>query len=75
MKPKTTSQWTELFLKEFLQDIKDEGSGPENVDSITNLLKFHASQLQESAEQRLEQIERKVRALESDSSFAKMGGR
>ena len=75
MKSKTTLQWAESFLKELLQDIKDEGSGPDNVDSITRLLQFHSTQLQDSASQRLALLEQKVSILETDASIQGMRGK
>jgi hypothetical protein len=74
MKPKTTFEWAELFLQEFLKDIKARGHGPETVESLESFLRLHASCLQDSAKNRLQTLENRVRALESDAGLAKIRG-
>lgn len=72
MKTKTTLQWTESYLKS-LSTLEDQSW--QTITAITDLLKFHASILPESAEERLSQLEKKVSNLEADAMLGKFGGK
>lgn len=69
---KTTLQWTEAYLKS-LKIVED--CDWQTITSITDLLRFHATLLQDSAEQRLTDLENKFQSLEQDIQLGQMGRR
>lgn len=73
MKSKTTLQWTEQYLKGLQNEeiTKDW----QTITAVTDLLKFHSTLLQDSAEQRLADLENRVQALQQDFQLGQMGKR
>ena len=72
MKPKSTLQWTEGYLRS-LKIVED--CDWQTITAITDLLKFHATLLPESADSRLDALEHKLQSLEQDILLNQMGKR
>ena len=70
MKPKSTLQWTESFLKKYLADTESIGFG--EMEQVNYLLKLHSTLLPNTAEQRLEHLEREIKAMRSDGELGKI---
>lgn len=68
----TTLKWADKFLRQY-SSIEDPS--PETIQAVTELLKFHASLIPDSAESRLRQLENNLAKLVSDSQLLQMGGK